>query len=165
MKMIEISAAQQTHYTESAQRLKGRARRIFMAGVVQALGRGGQRYVERTFGWNRRTVRKGLAELTSGIDQVDHFSARGRKRVEARLPHLLADLCAIVDSRPQSTAYTCHRVIDLSPNEIRQQLIEQKGYTVESAPSVTTIRKKLSELGYHFAPGSKKSSPESTSVS
>lgn len=150
--MIEISAAQQTHYRETAQRLKGSERRIFMAGVVQALGRGGQRYVERTFGWNRRTVRKGLAELTSGISQVDHFSARGRKRVEARLPHLLADLRAIVDSQAQSAGYPSPRVINLSAAAIRRQLIEQKGYSIESVPSVTTISKKLSELGYGLRP-------------
>lgn len=165
MKMIELSAAQKIHYIETAQQLKGSERRIFMAGVVQALGRGGQRYVERTFGWNRRTVRKGLVELTSGIGQVDHFSARGRKRVEARLPHLLADLCAIVDSQAETTGYTCHRVINLSPRAIRQQLIEQKGYTATIAPSVTTIRKKLRELGYRLRSARKSHPPALSCVS
>ncbi len=165
MKMIEISAAQQTLYIETAQGLKGRERRIFMAGVVQALGHGGQRYVERTFGWNRRTVRKGLAELTSGIGQVDHFSARGRKRVEVQLPHLLADLQAIVDSQAQSAVCPCHSVINLSATAIRRQLIEQKGYTAAIVPSVTTIRKKLSELGYVLRPARKSQPPASTSVS
>lgn len=171
--MIEISAAQQTLYIETAQRLKGSERRRYMAGVVQALGRGGQRYVERTLGWNRRTVRKGLVELTSGIGQVDHFSARGRKRVEARLPHLLADLCAIVDSQPQcqsqyqsqSTQCPCRRMINLSATAIRQQLIEQKGYTAKMAPSVTTIRKKLSELGYILRSARKSHPPASTVMS
>jgi len=150
--MIQISAEQQRVYRETAQQLKGHARRSFMASVVQALGRGGQRYVERTFGWNRRTVRKGLAELTSGIGQVDHFSARGRKRIEVRLPHFLADLRSIVESQAQTTAPPGPDVLNLSATEIRRQLIEQKGYPTAIAPSVTTIRKKLNALGYVLRP-------------
>jgi hypothetical protein len=45
--MIEITAEQQTLYIETAKGLIGSERRIFMAGVVQGLGRGGQRYAEK----------------------------------------------------------------------------------------------------------------------
>ena len=41
--MIQIAAAQKTLYIETAKGLKGSERRIFMASVVQGLGRGGQR--------------------------------------------------------------------------------------------------------------------------
>src|SRR4051812_20471919 len=101
--MIEITAEQKTCYIETAKRLKGSERRIFMAGVVQALGRGGQRYTEQTFGWNRRTVRKGMEELSSGISKIDQFAARGRKRVEERLPYLLDDLRELIAGQSQTS--------------------------------------------------------------
>ena len=141
--MAEITAEQRMFYIETAQALKGSERRLFIARVVQSLGRGGQRFAERTFGWNRRTVRKGMAELTSGIRQVDRFSARGRKRVEERLPHLLADLGALVECHYQNGATR------VRADDLRQQLIELKGYTEAELPSVATIRKRLKELSSH----------------
>lgn len=142
--MIEISAAQKTRYIETAQGLKGSERRIFMANVVQGLGRGGQRYAEKAFGWNRRTVRTGMAELRSGMRKVDRFSARGRKRVEERLPHLLDDLRAIVQGQTDAPLLARR----LTAVEVRQSLIKQQGYCEEAVPCVATIRKKLKELGY-----------------
>lgn len=155
--MIKITAAQQRGYIETAKLLKGSARRIFMASVVQDLGHGGQRYAERNFYWNRRTIRKGMAELTSGVCQIDQFSARGRKPVEERLPHLLADLRAIVESQSQDHGDACTRrvVTGLSMAEVRCQLIEEKGYAAEVLPCDTTIRRKLSKLGYYLRPAHK----------
>lgn len=152
--MIELSAGQKTCYSATAQQLKGSARRLYMASIVAQLGRGGQRYVERTLGWNRRTVRKGMAELASGVSQVDRFAARGRKRVEARFPALLDDIRAILAEWRQAPAAvrTDQPARKLSVAQVRQQLIEQKGYAAETLPSVTTIRKKLTELGYPLRP-------------
>ena len=48
------------------------------------------------------TIRKGTHELESGFTCLDAFSARGRKRVEVHLPHLLSDIKAIVDSQSQA---------------------------------------------------------------
>lgn len=146
--MIEITAEQQAYYIQTVQSLKGSERRIFMASVVQMLGRGGQRYVEKVFGWNRRTVRKGMLELVSGIPQIDQFALRGRKRVEARLPSLLADLQAIIGSPNSSTAASSpsRATSRLSAAKVRQQLIEQKGYADESLPCTATIRKLMREL-------------------
>jgi hypothetical protein len=76
--MIEISTEQRTFYLAATQALKGSEQGCFMASVVLSFGRGGQRYAERVFGWHRRTVRKGIVELTSGICQADPFAARGR---------------------------------------------------------------------------------------
>ena len=42
-----------------------------MAEVVQGLGIGGQTFAERELGWNRRTIRKGTEELTSGQAFID----------------------------------------------------------------------------------------------
>lgn len=152
--MITLTTAEQQAYCDAANALKGSARRKYMAGVVQALGRGGQRYVERTFGWNRRTVRKGLAELTSGVCHTEQFAARGRRRIEERLPHLLTDLRAIVDEERQSAASPSGErvVIGLSAGDVRNRLIETKGYAPDTVPSLSTIRSKLSELGYQLRP-------------
>ena len=38
-------------FTTGASRLKGHARRIFMAQVVKGLGKGGQRLAEEELGW------------------------------------------------------------------------------------------------------------------
>ena len=155
--MIKISAEQQALYMKTAKALKGSERRIFMASVVQALGRGGQRYAENVFGWNRRTVRKGLEELTTGQPKIDQFAARGRKRVEERLPHLLDHLREIVD-RYSENAVICgasQLITHVSTAEVRRQLIEQKGYTDETLPCVATLRKRLSELGYQWRPSRK----------
>ena len=90
------------HLSQTARTLKGSERRLFMARTVQLLGRGGQRRAERELGWNRHTIIKGLHELQSGIVCLDAFSQRGRRRAEERLPHLLDDIKAIVDSQSQT---------------------------------------------------------------
>lgn len=47
---------------------------------------------QRELGWNRRTIRKGMRELISGMTCVDNYDARGRKRIEEHLPQLLEDI-------------------------------------------------------------------------
>ncbi len=72
----------------TANRLKGSVRRIFMAETVQQLGLGGASLAEEKLGWNRGTIRKGQYELeTQPIE--DDFSARGRNKSEELFPHLL----------------------------------------------------------------------------
>src|SRR5216684_4510181 len=87
---------------ETAKQLKGSGRRLFLARTVKALGPGGASRAERELGWNRKTIRKGMHELESGIICLDAFSSRGRKRAETHLPNLLADLHAIVDGQSQT---------------------------------------------------------------
>ena len=134
----------------TAQALKGSARRVFMARTVQELGPGGQRRAERELGWNRATIRKGTRELESGFAIVDAFALRGRKRAEERLPHLLADLTAIVDGQSQTDPrFRTNRLYTrLTAAEVRRQLIAQKGYTDDELPTVQTIGAKLNALGY-----------------
>ncbi len=74
-------------------------RRQFMAQIVLELGFGGCSKAERELGWNRRTIRKGMRELKSGITCVDNLSARGRKSIENRLSTLLEDIKTIVDGQ------------------------------------------------------------------
>ena len=96
------------------------------------------------------TIRKGQHELASGFTCVDAFTARGRKRAEEHLPHLLEDIRAIVDSQSQADPQfrTTRLSTRLSAAEVRRQLIAQQGYTDAELPTEETIRTKLNALGY-----------------
>ena len=140
-----------TLFKETAQSLKGHARRRFMAQTVKELGPGGQRRAERELGWNRETIRKGVHEVESGLICLDNFSARGRKRAEEHLPNLLRDITDIVDSQSQTDPQfrTQRLYTRLDAAEVREQLISQKGYTNAELPTVRTITTKLNDLGYY----------------
>jgi len=73
-----------------------------MARIVNELGRGGLTYCEQELGWDPKTMRKGQAEVDSGIDCLDAFGNRGRHRVEERLPTLLEDIKEILDGQSQT---------------------------------------------------------------
>jgi len=148
---MELTEATKSLFIETAKTLKGNPRRLFMARTVKALGLGGQRCAERELGWNRVTLRKGLHELESGITCLDGFSARGRQRVEERLPNLLRDLRGIAQSQSQTDpSFQTQRLYTrLSAAEVRRQLIVQKGYRDEELPTVETIRRRLNEGGYY----------------
>ena len=149
---MEVSEELKTAYREAAQALKGHDRRLFMARIVNALGRGGQSWAERELGWCRETLRKGLHELASGEPITDNFSARGRKPAEEHLPNLLADIKTIADEQSQTdpTFKTTRLYTRISAAEMRRQLIAQKGYTAEELPSEETIRVKMNDLGYEL---------------
>jgi hypothetical protein len=136
---------------KAASRIKGSARRVFMAETVKELGEGGQSRAERELGWNRTTIRKGTHELESGIKCIDNFSGRGRKRSEEHLPDLLGDIKSIVDGQSQTDPDFKHNRLytRLSAEEVRNQLIEKRNYTEEQLPTSRTIANKLNELGYY----------------
>ena len=100
--VIQLTESLKSLYIKTAQKLKGSERRQFMAEVVQTLGIGGQSLAERELGWNRRTIRKGMKELISGQAIEDGYHRSGRKRVEEKLPNLLEDIRALLDSQVQT---------------------------------------------------------------
>lgn len=158
---IELTNELKETYIETAKQLKGSKRRLFMARIVRALGRGGQRYTEREMGWDRKTIRKGRHELESGIVCVDNFSARGRRPVEARLPELREDMQAILDEQSQTDpTFRSQRLYTrLTVKEVGKQLIEQKGYTEQQLPVAESLRTRINEMGYHLR-GVRKTEPE-----
>ena len=129
--MPELTAELKMIYMQTAQVLKGGERRQFMARIVKSLGRGGQSYAAREFHWGRNTIRKGLQELERGQPIEDRFSARGRKKAEAKLPQLLADIEHIVEGQSQTDPrFNSTRLYTrLSAAEVRKQLIQHQGYT------------------------------------
>jgi hypothetical protein len=148
---MEFTDALKALFIQTAQSRKGSARRLFMARTVKALGPGGQRRAERDLDWSRVTIRKGPHELASGFTGLDAFAARGWKRAEDHLPHLLADIKALVDSQSQTDPQfrTARLYTRLSAAEVRRQLIAQKDYTDDALPTVQTITRKLHGLGYY----------------
>ncbi len=148
---MELTEPVKALLREAAQGLKGSERRRFLARTVQELGPGGQRRAERELGWSRVTIRKGQRELASGVTCVDAFALRGRKRTEAHLPNLLADLEAVVASQSQAdpSFRTTRLYTRLTAAEVRRRLIAQQGYTDEELPCMQTIGAKLNALGYY----------------
>jgi hypothetical protein len=148
---MELTDELKTLFAETAKMLKGFERRRFQAQTVKALGDGGQRLAERELGWNRKTLRKAMHELESGLQCFDAISTRRRKRAEEHLPKLLDDIKAIVDSQSQTDPqFRSNRLYTrLTAAEVRRQLIAQKGYQDAALPSERTIRTKLNDLGYH----------------
>ena len=147
---MEISDEQKSLYQTTAQTLKGSDRRVFMARVVKLLGQGGQRQAERELGWARSVISKGMHELDSGLRWIEAYNARGRKRVEERLPNLLTDIAAIVDGQSQTDpSFKSTRLnTRLSAAAVRRALVTQKGYSEAELPSEETIRVRLNDLGY-----------------
>jgi hypothetical protein len=147
--MIEVSDTLKTTYMETSKALKGSARRMFMARIVQALGRGGQTWAEQELDWCRDTIRKGAQELENG-PQEDHFAARGRKSVEECLPRLREDMRDLLEGQSQTDpTFASQRLYTrLSAREVREQLIQRKGYTDAELPSEESIRVRINDLGY-----------------
>jgi hypothetical protein len=117
---MELTNTLKTIFIETAKRLKGSERRLFMAQVVKSLGKGGQRRAEAELGWHRRTIRNDIKAIVEAESQTD------------------------------PTFKTTRLYIRLSAAEVRKQLIVQKGYSDEQLPSQETIRTKLNKLGYHL---------------
>ena len=148
---MELTDSLKTLLIATAKSLKGRARRLFMARTVKALGPGGQQRAARELRWGRMTIRKGMHELDSGVICLDAFTRRGRKRAEAHLPNLLTDIQAIADSQSQADPQCRPPRLStrLTAAEVRRQLIAHKGYADATLPTAETIGTKLNELGYY----------------
>jgi hypothetical protein len=161
---MELTDSLKALFIETSKALKGSSRRLFMARTVKELGLGGQRRAERELGWNRITIRTGTYELKSGCICLDAFSARGRKRAEVHLPHLLDDIRVIVDGQSQTDPQfrTQRLYTRLSAAEVRRQLIAHQGYQDTELPTVQTITAKLNALGY-FPKKVAKSKPQKKS--
>jgi hypothetical protein len=149
---MELTEGFRANLIETAKVLRGHDRRLFMARTAQSLGNGGQRRAETEFGWSRVTIRKGMHELRSGITCCDALSFRGRARAEEKLPELLGDIRDIAKGFSQTDPQFRNRRLytRLTAEELRRQLIEQKGYQAAELPTPRTLRTKLNDLGFHL---------------
>lgn len=149
---MELPETLKTVFIETAKMLTGATRRLFMARTVKMLGYGGMQRAENELGWNRGTLRKGLHELESGLTCIDNTSARSQNRAEKHWPQLAHDLREIVQPHSQiDPSFKTQRLYTrLSAAEVRQQLIQQKGYAETDVPCRRTVSTKLNELGFHL---------------
>jgi hypothetical protein len=126
----EWTAQFRTFLNKTRNLLKGSERRLFMARVIFNLGYGGSLRSERELGWDRTTIRKGLAELKSGITCCDNYSGKGKKPVEHHLVNLLGDIDDIVSpiSQTDPSFRTTKLYSPITAAEVHKRLKEDKGY-------------------------------------
>jgi Rhodopirellula transposase DDE domain len=136
----------------AAKALTGHRRRLFIAEVTLSLCAGNARQSEARFGWGRATAEKGLRERASGVCCLGNFAARARPRWEERHPQLAADIRAIVEPKTQADPElkSSRRYTNLSAAEVRQALIEQKGYRESEVPAERTMRNILNRMNYRL---------------
>lgn len=148
---MELSPSVCTLIRQTADLFSGAERRRFMARAVEQLDLS-QRQAQRYFGWGRDTLRKAQHEARSGMTCCDATSARGRKPAEFHLPHLFDDIRAIVQDHCQTdpTFQTTRLYCRLTAAEVRNQLIQRKGYADAELPSLQTIGVKLNALGFRL---------------
>jgi hypothetical protein len=134
-----------------ARRLTGHQRRLFMAEVTTELCAANSRQAEARFGWGRETVEKGLHETRCGIQCLENFTARRRRRSEAKNPRLAADIRAIVEPHTQADPElkSSRRYTNLSAAEVREALIA-KGHAAEELPKERTLRNILNRMNYRL---------------
>jgi hypothetical protein len=134
-----------------ARRLTGHQRRLFMAEVATALCAANSRQAEVRFGWGRETVVKGLHEARLGIQCLENFTARSRRRSEDKNPQLAADIRAIVEPHTQADPElkSSRRYTNLTAAEVREALIA-KGYAAEALPKERSFRDILNRMNYRL---------------
>ena len=147
---MEITPEIQEMLNETRANLSGYKRRHFMAQVVESMLDSSPMRAEKELGWNRKTLAKALDEYRGGFCYIDHYHLRGRKRAEEHLPKLLDDIRELADrySQTDPTFRTTRQYTRLTTAALRQQLIDEKGYTDAELPTEETIRTKLNAMGY-----------------
>jgi Rhodopirellula transposase DDE domain len=136
----------------AAKALTGHKRRLFIAEVTLTLCDGNARRSEERFGWGRATAEKGLRERRTGIRCLENFAARRCPSWEERQPQMAADIRAIVEPKTQADPElkSSRRYTNLSAKEVRQALIQEKGYRAEDLPAERTMRDILNRLNYRL---------------
>lgn len=136
----------------AAKTLTGHKRRLFIAEVTLTLCEGNTRRSEERFGWGRATAEQGLRERASGMRCLENFAARRRRTWEERHPQLAADIQAIVEPKTQADPElkSSRRYTNLSAGEVRQALINEKGYREQDVPAERTMRNILNRMNYRL---------------
>lgn len=151
--MSEISEEVKAIIKKTAKKLTGSQRREFIAEITNELFGGSARKAEREFGWGRETVHKGIRELATGIECLDNYSARGKKKTEEKIPQLIADIQSLFDKDGQLLS-------DFKPDfphgkitarAVRRLLVKRFGYRDDQLPGENTIGNILNRLGYRPA--------------
>jgi transposase len=118
--------------------LNERQRRLAVATEARLLGHGGVRAAARVAGMSETTVRRGMAELEEGGDQLPEGRVRapggGRKRAETNDPTVLESLLGLVEPDERGDPESPLRWTTKSLRNLAKELTRQ-GHAV-SAPTV-----------------------------
>ena len=136
----------------AAKALTGHKRRLFIAEVTLTLCEGNCRRSEERFGWGRATAEQGLHERATGVRCLENFAARRRPSWEERHPQLARDIQAIVEPRTHADPElkSSRRYTNLSAKEVRQAMIDHKGYREQDVPAERTMRNILNRMNYRL---------------
>lgn len=133
----------------ASSQMSGSERRRFLGQLALDIGYGGRLLVSRTLNIGRSTLRKGIAEIESGVYIADKFDERGRHLTEKNQPELAEDIRQIVDGASQTDPQfkSTRLYTRLSPASVLTAL-KKRGYTEEELPCENTIGNIMKRLGY-----------------
>ncbi len=139
----------------AARKLTGSLRRAFQAEMAERYCSSSPRLAEEVFGWGREAVRTGLGERRSGIQCLDDFSSRGRKKSEAKVPQLAEEIRAVVEPHSQAdpkfqTPLAFTRITSKAVREalLAKSELRASGLRAEDVPAERTLVTILNRLGY-----------------
>ena len=135
----------------ASQKLTGAARRAFQAEVTRDYCKGSPRIAERTFGWSRVAVQKGLTEQETG-DIIADQERSGRPSYSQRLPNLQDDIRSLVDPNSQThpTFENTFRYTRITATAVIETLVQVKGYVQDELPAESTMRALLNKMNYRL---------------
>ncbi|MGC1306594.1 MAG: hypothetical protein WA885_05145 [Phormidesmis sp.] len=137
---------------DAAGKLRGPDKRAFMAKAVEDYLNGSARSAETHLGWKRQTVQKGLHERRVGVVCLDQYQARGRKKTEANLPNLEADIHELIGEQSQADPKlkTTFAYTKVTAQAVLDALMIEKGYAEAELPCRQTMGVILNRLGYRL---------------
>ena len=149
---IQLDPKLKVSLKDASRKLTGVKKRAFIAQVAIDYFNSSPRQAETYMGWSRKAVAKGLKELETGIVCQDNNQAKGRNKTEEKNPQLEEDIRFLVDNKSQADPkfQTVFYYARTSAQEVKQALIEEKGYHSEELPSRQTIGALLNRMGYRL---------------
>jgi hypothetical protein len=135
----------------ASRKLTGATRRAFQAEVARDYCKGSARLAERTFGWSRTAVQKGLTEQETGTIIADKERS-GRPTYSQQLPHLQNDIRSFVDPHSQThpTFENTFRYTRMTALAVINALVREKGYAKKTLPAESTMRALLNKMNYRL---------------
>ena len=135
----------------ASRKLTGSARRAFQAEATRDYCSGSPRIAERTFGWSRHAVQKGLTEQKTGELIVDQ-ERPGRPTYSRQVPQLQDDIRSLVDPHTctHPTFENTFRYTRMTAKAVINALVREKGYKKEELPAESTMRALLNKMNYRL---------------
>lgn len=136
----------------AASKMKGPKKREFLAEMTIKYCNGSARVSETIFGWNRKTVKLGLAEKKTGIICIGAKLGRsGRKRWEDQNPEIAEKLMELAEAHgqqdPSFKSTICYTRLTASAAIME---LKKLGYSEEKLPKPSTMNDILNRMGYRL---------------